>query len=82
METADDRVACAYNETDPRLIELGIIQTQSNANFKRINSFAYYQTEIDEYIAQGLSSELLDGLVGHYRKQWERFAETKRKPTT
>ena len=44
---ADDYEGMRYNEKDSRLIEIGIIQTQFNARFKKINSFKYYTTEID-----------------------------------
>ena len=39
---ADDEVAQKFNSVDIKIIEIGIIQTQFNARFKKINSFKYY----------------------------------------
>jgi hypothetical protein len=44
---ADDVEGQRYAGKDIRLVEVGIIQTQFNARFKKINSFRYYTTEID-----------------------------------
>ncbi len=67
---ADDRAAEAVSHLDPALIELGIIQTQFNAQFKRINSFSYYIPEIEEYAAAGFSPETVTPLLNHHREQW------------
>ena len=66
----DDEVARQYNQTDPRIVELGIIQTQFNANFKRINSFEYFKNEIESYIEQKLGEDMIKFLLEHYRKKW------------
>ncbi|MEP6902632.1 MAG: hypothetical protein ABJA66_12825 [Actinomycetota bacterium] len=68
----DDDAAAAYNETDLCLIELGIITTQFNANFKKINSFEYYKNEIDSFVEQKLAPEMLTFLLSHYREKWQK----------
>jgi hypothetical protein len=44
---ADDEVAQKFNSVDIRIIEIGIVQTQFNAHFKKINSFKYYVSGIE-----------------------------------
>jgi hypothetical protein len=68
----DDKVACELNDTDIRLIELGIIQTQFNARFKRVNSFGYYLTEIQNWRDNAPGEEMLDFLLKHHREQWQK----------
>ena len=68
----DDEIAVKYNSTDLRLIEIGIIETQFNSNFKKINSFGYYKNQIDEFIAQKLGDEMLNFLLNHYRDKWKK----------
>jgi hypothetical protein len=69
---SDDKAASVLNETDIRLIELGIIRTQFNAGFKRINSFSYYLAEIEHWRETAFDDKMLDFLVKHDREQWER----------
>lgn len=66
----DDEVGLKYADLDLRIIELGIIETQFNSNFKKINSFSYYQNEIENFTAQKLSEEMISFLMTHYRKKW------------
>jgi hypothetical protein len=66
----DDELGQKYNSVDLSLIELGIIQTQFNASFKKINSFEYYKNEIDSYIEQGLAAATVQMLLQHYRIKW------------
>jgi hypothetical protein len=68
---ADDYEGQRYNEKDIRLIEVGIIQTQFNARFKKINSFKYYTTEIDIAIETPLADETIEIMLKHGRKRWE-----------
>ena len=68
----DDDVAVKYNLTDIRLIEIGIIETQFNSNFKKINSFGYYKNQIDEFVNQKLGDEMIAFLLNHYRDKWKR----------
>lgn len=67
----DDEAGVKYNDTDLRLIELGIIETQFNSGFKKINSFSYYLNEIDNFAGQNLSEEMLTFLTAHYREKWK-----------
>ena len=66
----DDEVAHAYNKFDLRIIEIGIIVTQIQAKFKRIQSFSYYKNEIDKTIEAKNSEQMLGFLIEHYRKNW------------
>jgi hypothetical protein len=68
----DDEVGLNYNDTDLRLLELGIIETQFNSNFKKINSFGYYKNQIDNFIEQNLGEEMLQFLIAHYRQKWQK----------
>lgn len=68
----DDIEGQKYNGKDIRVIEIGIITTQFNAQFKRIHSFKYYATEIDIALETPLSEQTIIELVKHQRRQWER----------
>jgi hypothetical protein len=68
---ADDYEGQRYNGKDIRLIEVGIIQTQFNARFKKINSFKYYTTEIDIALETPLSDETIQIMLKQGRKRWE-----------
>lgn len=68
----DDAVANQYNDTDIRVIELGIISTQFNAAFKKIHSFKYYQKQIDEYLEQELKEDMINFLLEHERGKWQK----------
>src|ERR1044072_1845612 len=68
---ADDYEGLRYNDKDIRLIEVGIIQTQFNARFKKINSFKYYTTEIDIALETPLAEETIEVMLKHARRRWE-----------
>jgi hypothetical protein len=68
---ADDYEGQRYNGKDIRLVEIGIIQTQFNARFKKVNSFKYYTTEIDEALAIPLSEETIEIMLKQGRRRWE-----------
>lgn len=68
---ADDHEGQRYNGKDIRLIEIGLIQTQFNARFKKINSFKYYTTEIDVAFETPLTSETIDIMLRQGRRRWE-----------
>jgi hypothetical protein len=72
---ADDYVAQHYNESDIRLIEVGIIQTQFNARFKKINSFKYYTTEIDIALETPLADETIELMLKQARRRRETATE-------
>jgi hypothetical protein len=67
---ADDYEGVRYNGKDIRLIEFGIIQTQFNARFKKINSFKYYTTEIDIALETPLQEETIEVMLKHGRRRW------------
>lgn len=67
---ADDYEGQRYNGKDIRLIEVGIIQTQFNARFKKINSFKYYKTEIDIALETPLSEETIEIMLKQGRRRW------------
>lgn len=68
---ADDYEGVRYNGKDIRLIEYGIIQTQFNARFKKINSFKYYTTEIDMAFEVPLTDETIEVMLKHGRRRWQ-----------
>src|ERR1043165_9703784 len=67
---ADDYEGVKYNDKDIRLIEAGIIQTQFNARFKKVNSFKYYTTEIDIALETPLANETIEIMLKHGRRRW------------
>ncbi len=67
----DDREAEKFNNADPRIIEAAIIMTQINAGFKRIHSFKYYTSEVENLIAANISTETLDIMLASYRRNWQ-----------
>lgn len=72
---ADDYEGQKYNNTDIRIIEIGIIQTQFNARFKKINSFKYYTTEIDIARETPLSTETIDIMLKQGKWRWSEATE-------
>ena len=68
---ADDYEGQHYNDKDIRLVEVGIIQTQFNARFKKINSFKYYTTEVDIALETPLADETIEIMLKHGRRRWE-----------
>jgi hypothetical protein len=73
-KSADDYEGVRYNDKDIRLIEVGIIQTQFNARFKKVNSFKYYTTEIDIALETPLADETIEIMLKHGRRRWEQAA--------
>jgi hypothetical protein len=74
---SDDYEGKRYNERDIRLIEVGILQTQFNARFKKINSFRYYVTEIDIALETPLADETIEAMLKHSRRRWNLAREGK-----
>jgi hypothetical protein len=70
----DDAVGVKYNSVDLRLIEIGIIQTQSNIleneSDTKVERFKYYTREIDKFIATGYSDQLLEAILTTNRRRW------------
>jgi hypothetical protein len=72
----DDEKAARLNEVDSRVIELGIIQTQFQKNFKgKINSFSYYLNEIDNFTQLEMSGEVLDTMLEINRRRWQQMTQ-------
>ena len=69
-KVSDDQIARKYNDVDIRLIEVAIIRTQFNANFKKINSFKYYVPEIEETLAIPLGDETIKIMLERSRLRW------------
>jgi hypothetical protein len=70
----DDHEGQKYNGKDIRLIEFGIIQTQFNARFKKVNSFKYYTTEIDIALETPLNEETIEVMMKHAKRRWQEAA--------
>ncbi len=70
----DDSVGVKYNETDLRIIELGIIQTQANIlendSDTKPERFKYYSREIDKFLNLCYPTEMLDVILMTNRKRW------------
>jgi hypothetical protein len=77
---ADDYVGQRYNDKDIRLVEVGIIQTQFNARFKKINSFKYYTTEIDIALETPLADETITVMLKHGQRRWKEATGADSKP--
>jgi hypothetical protein len=71
----DDEAAKKYNDADPRIIELGIIQTQTNKGIGqgRIQTFKYYVDEIENCLLAELNSETIDTILTYHRQIWQRW---------
>ena len=69
----DDEAARRYNEIDPKIVELGIIQTQTNKGFGqgKIQTFKYYTEEIEKVLNSGVSDEMLETILQYHRKIWK-----------
>ncbi len=71
----DDAVGVKYNDIDLRVIEIGIIQTQSNIiegqSETKPERFKYYTREIDKFISIGYSDQLLYAILLTNRKRWK-----------
>ncbi len=71
----DDAVGVKYNDIDLRIIELGIIQTQSNIlegeSDTKPERFKYYTREIDKLHSLGYSEQLVDAILTTNRKRWK-----------
>jgi hypothetical protein len=71
----DDAVGVKYNSVDLRVIEIGIIQTQSNIleneSDTKVERFKYYTREIDKFNSLGYSEQLLDVILMTHRKRWK-----------
>jgi hypothetical protein len=74
----DDEAAHRYNEIDPMIVELGIIQTQTNKGFGqgKIQTFKYYVEEIEKVLVSGVSDEMLATILQYHRQIWRN--QTKR----
>jgi hypothetical protein len=75
----DDAVGVKYNDIDLRVIELGIIQTQSNIlegeSDTKPERFKYYTREIDKLNSLGYSEQLLDAILTTNRKRWKEITD-------
>jgi hypothetical protein len=71
----DDAVGVKYNDVDLRVIEIGIIQTQSNIlegeSDTKPERFKYYTREIDKFNSLGYSDQLLDAILTTNRRRWK-----------
>lgn len=68
----DDRAAFVFNDTDIRIIELGILQTIHNAeSLNKIHSFKYCVPEIQEFIDNPLDDKTLDTVLQLNRPKLE-----------
>lgn len=80
----DDAVGVKYNEIDLRVIEIGIIQTQSNIieneSETKPERFKYYTREIDRFNLLGYSETMLDGILMTYRKRWKQLTASVNHP--
>jgi hypothetical protein len=69
----DDEKALRFNEVNPKVIELGIIQTQFQKGFKgKINSFSYYINEIENFMELGMDGEVLETMLKINRQRWQK----------
>jgi hypothetical protein len=69
----DDDAGSRLNDVDLRIIELGILQTQAQKNFKgKVHSFTYYTHEIENFLALEIAGETLDVMLKLNRTTWER----------
>lgn len=75
----DDNNAAVFNDTDPRIVELGILQTQGNLlaegkSDTSINGFLYYTSEIKRFLMYEDSPEMLDAILKINRENWKKLS--------
>jgi hypothetical protein len=73
----DDDLGRTYNDIDARIVELGILQTQTNKGFdingSKIQTFKYYTDEIEKCIAADVGTETLDVVLNYHRQVWKKL---------
>ncbi len=74
----DDKHGVIYNETDLRIVELGIIQTQANLitegnSNTTINGFLYYTNEIKKFLMYEDNPEMLEAILKINRENWQKI---------
>ena len=69
----DDESAHRYNDLQPAIVELGILQTQIQKGFgtARIQTFKYYTDEIEKVLTSGVSDEMLQTILTYHRNIWK-----------
>jgi hypothetical protein len=72
-KAGDDRAGEQFNQTDLRLVELGILHTLLRTERKRIHSFAYFVPEIEETTAVPLDTETINIMLKRRREQYEKL---------
>jgi len=75
----DDIIGQAYNETDGRIIEIGIIQTLMNHRQgahrqEHIHTFRYFTHEINKIIDAPFNRDLLDAYLKRRREVWRELS--------
>jgi len=79
---ADDKIGVQYNETDIRIVEIGILATQINkiqsANPRAtIHSFSFYAKEIDNFLyftdRSPIPESHLSGMLEQHRRTWQKL---------
>lgn len=70
----DDAVGFRYNSIDLRMVEMGIIYTQSNYITLQLTdppkAFKYYTNEIDKFAAQNFPANIMELMLESGRKNW------------
>lgn len=74
----DDMTGQKFNDVDPRVIELGILQTQANLYTEgnqntTINGFLYYANEINRFAIYEENPDMLDAILKINRANWEKI---------
>jgi hypothetical protein len=74
----DDKHGQIFNETDIKIVELGIIQTQANLASEgnintTINGFLYYTNEIKKFLMYEDNPEMLDAILKINRENWQKI---------
>lgn len=69
----DDNAAYKYNDLEPSIVELGILQTQIQKGFgsSRIQTFKYYIDEIEKVLNSGVTDEMLETILNYHRQIWK-----------
>jgi hypothetical protein len=73
----DDEAAAKFNDLKPAIIELGILQTQTNKGFGqgKIQTFKYYAEEIEKVLLSGVSDEMLETILQYHRQIWRNLTK-------
>ena len=75
---ADDRIGKQFNRADVRIVELGMLYTFLRFKGKQINSFKYFQPEIENLLEELRGAKMADETMEYLLRQRRQQVKAKR----